>query len=273
MSSIRDFEDFLFLKLPEILTEYNNISGQADLWLDLTNLKVTLVNKSDNKLSLRDKAFAITAAFEGSSYSAINTYDSGIVSYGRFQFTLASGNLYKLLKLYYKLNPSDSILGVLLSNIETKDVSLKNNQTFLTHLVELGKTDLMRTCQNNLAQEVFYDPAVKLSVVPRNLQLPLSVAFVFDTSIQHGVFHSIFTTAEQQLKMPVKQAVKSVEEEKLLMKKAAKIRSDILYRLADTRNLPGLKPRADFWVNAMNNEFWNLSMDRIEVKKGLFVDL
>src|SRR4051812_16386480 len=40
---------------------------------------------------VRLAAFNITSGFEGGAYDTYQTYDAGIVSYGRFGFTLASG--------------------------------------------------------------------------------------------------------------------------------------------------------------------------------------
>ncbi len=53
--------------------------------------------KLDN---IKRAAFNITAAFEGGGYSSYQNYDKGVVSYGRFQFTLASGSLFTVLEQY-----------------------------------------------------------------------------------------------------------------------------------------------------------------------------
>src|SRR5215207_5631585 len=55
---------------------------------------------TDTQERIRKAAFNVTAGFEGGGYASYQNFDAGIVSYGRFQFTLASGSLFSVLDRY-----------------------------------------------------------------------------------------------------------------------------------------------------------------------------
>ena len=59
-----------------------------------------------------------------------------------------------------------------------------------------------------------------MSITPRNITLPLSMAFLFDTGINNGVYHSMITDAEQALNVPPHSRVpdNGITEQQLITK-------------------------------------------------------
>ena len=101
-----------------------------------------------------------------------------------------------------------------------------------------------------------------LSIKPRGIASPLGQAFIFDTAINHGARHDMIGLAEEFFGVPSKSKLgqNGISEQQLIAK-VAEIRRDRLYRIADAQNLPGLKPRGDFWVNIMAAGDWDLVGD------------
>src|SRR4051812_18259555 len=97
-------------------------------------------NESEIKDIARRIAFRITGVFEAPSYSTIQTIDSGIISYGQHQATLASGTLGTILKLYCDTSASATAteLKSFLSKVAAKDTALKTNSKFLNLLRAAG---------------------------------------------------------------------------------------------------------------------------------------
>ena len=235
---------------------------------------------SDSLARVRAAAFNITSGFEGGAYDTYQTYDAGIVSYGRFGFTLASGSLFSVLDRYLS-KATSSVAGQLrtlyLQRVHDRDASLRTD-TILRDLLRAAAPDaIMQAAQNDIATELYWNVIRDVSIVPRNITLPLSMAFLFDTGINNGVYHSMITDAEQALHVPSHSRVpdNGISEQQLLIK-VASIRHDLLYNIANSRNLPGLKPRADFWVGIMQAGDWNLQGDgggNVLIKTGRSVQV
>src|SRR5205085_211246 len=83
--------------------------------------------------AIKAVSFRITAAWEGAGYATLQTYDKGIVSYGRFQFTLSGGALANVLNRYLSSVPT-SPLAAYANRVNARDVTLKNDQQFLAAL-------------------------------------------------------------------------------------------------------------------------------------------
>lgn len=215
------------------------------------------------KLSERTKiaSFAITSAWEGGlGYADYQTYDSGLISYGRFQFTLASGSLSLVLDSYLKRASGDLAreLAAYADRCRAKDATLRSDGQFRVLLIAAAATDEMRDVQDEIASETYWEPA-KESADERNIRTPLGQALLFDMAIQHGPRHRHLAKAESALGLAHQTRLPSegITERDLIAKLAA-IRQTFLYNFAAYNNLPGVKKRADFWVQLIAGDDWYL---------------
>ena len=210
-------------------------------------------------------AFNITGAFEGSGYASYQTYDKGLISYGRFQFTLLSGSLAAVVNRYIELS-DDRFANALEQSYQAalneRKESLRDDARLKMLLQNAAQIPAMQQAQNNIANEQYWQRMYKLSVVPRNVQTPLAQAMFFDISIQHGTHHSIFTTAEDELGVPNRSRVgeNGIPETRFIAR-CAEVRRRILYRIADAQRLPGVKKRADVWIELIKSDDWQLQGD------------
>lgn len=226
----------------------------------------------------RKAAFNITSGFEGGGYATFQTYDAGIVSYGRFQCTLTSGSLEQLLELYLLRGrgfSADQLHDQFIERVRQKDELLRDDEGFRTLLLRLARDPDMQDAQNEYATTAYWNPVLRGSIIPRGISTPLGQAFVFDTAIQHGnwgVERDYLRPAEQTLGAAIKSRLgENGLTEQQLLRKAAALRRDRLHMLAEAKNLPGLIPRGDFWVRIMDEDDWDLQGDDlgdIEIKEG-----
>ncbi len=212
-------------------------------------------------------ALDITATFEGgySSYQA-NPNDKGIVSYGRFQFTLAHGALFKVVNLYVKnATTSDTAKRIkrdYLSRVGSKDASLRGDDDFKTLLKAAAAETDMQNAQNQIAKEKYWDVIIKLSAEPRGIITPLGRALMLDMGINHGIYHDYFTLAEELLSVPERTKMPdNGASEQDFFKFVVNKRKERMYALADKHGWGGLKVRADFWVKMIEAGDWNLEGD------------
>jgi hypothetical protein len=220
---------------------------------------------TDTVSRVRAASFNITTGFEGATYDTYQNYDNGIVTYGRFGFTLEGGSLYSVLNRYLDTatgTVADQLRALYLTRIRERDASLRNDTTLKALLKAAASDPIMRAAQDDIAGELYWDVVQTLSIKPRGIVLPLSHAFLFDTAINSGPYHNMITTAEQFFGVPLKSKVgiNGVSEPDMLSK-VAEIRCDRLYTIADAQGLPGLKVRGDFWVSIMAAGDWNLQGD------------
>lgn len=216
----------------------------------------------------RRAAFAITAGYEGRGYDSYQNFDSGIVSYGRFQFTLASGSLEKVLDRYLETakGPSpDQLRDKFMSRVREKDPKLRDDEAFRKLLAGLAADPVMRAAQDSYATGTYWNTVFLTSMKPRGIRTPLGQAFVFDMAVNHGPWGAESTYlrgAEQALGVGIKSRLdeNGVTESKLLYR-AAMLRKERLYALANARGWSGLKPRADFWIERMDAGDWDLQGD------------
>ncbi len=224
-----------------------------------------LVSPSNLPPHLADRViragYNITAGFEGSGYASYQTYDRGLISYGRFQFTLASGSLARVLQRYIELSPertADTIKKTYLQRVKDRDATLRDDRRFKMLLQHAATLPDMQIAQDEIAFTEYWQVVHDLSIVPRGIQLPLMRAMAFDIGIQHGPRHDIFGTVERQLGVASRSKVSNERE---FAKRSAQVRRQILYRIADQQGLPGVKRRADFWVNLIQAGDWDLQGD------------
>jgi hypothetical protein len=213
---------------------------------------------------VRRAAFNITSAFEGGGYASYQTYDSGIVSYGRFQFTLAAGSFQTVITRYVDRASSPTANGLrgYLPRIQAKDEGLRKDDGLKAFCKSAADDPLMQQVQDEVAGEVYWGATIELSIAPRGFQTALAYALIFDMAINHGRFNHLLPKAEQELGVPNKSRVgeNGVSEQQFITK-LAQVRKDNLYALADKLKLPGLKGRGDFWVDLVSKGDWNLQGD------------
>lgn len=132
-------------------------------------------------------AGSITGIFEGGKPDSINTYDNGIISYGKHQATLASGSLYSILKLYTDKSTTTTAttMKTYLSRVQSKDATLKNDSAFIQLLKDAATDPMMSVAQEEAFKTGYWDPAMTRAGGV-GITTPLGKALLYDTEIQHG---------------------------------------------------------------------------------------
>ncbi|GEM_PF-5347541 len=218
----------------------------------------------DEKERIRLAAFNITAAFEGNKgYAMYQTYDAGIISYGRFQFTLASGSLASVVDSYLMRSnsPVAEQLRAYQARIRNRDASLRNDAQLQNLLVQAAAEKAMQDAQDEVVIKSYWIPSQD-SVTVRGIQTPLGQALLFDMAIQHGPANKLIRKAEEELGVPPRsRLVENGLTEQQLIQRVVDVRRRALYAQAERDRLPGLKRRADFWVDLVQKGDWRLQGD------------
>lgn len=117
--------------------------------------------------------------------------DSGHLTYGRSQTTLASGNLYLLIRAYCDAEASAfaAQLSLYLDRLEDHDLSLDHDMTFRTLLRDAGDDPVMHEVQDSFFDRVYWEPAVRSAEYIKSTTA-LGMATVYDSRI-HGSWHRI----------------------------------------------------------------------------------
>lgn len=111
--------------------------------------------------------------------------DRGQLTYGRSQTTLASGNLYLLLKSYCDMDGGlAAAMAPYLTDLAGCAVTLNTDMTFRGLLKEAGDDPLMQSCQDLFFDRVYWIPAAA-NAAELGLDQPLSLAVVYDSEV-HG---------------------------------------------------------------------------------------
>jgi chitosanase len=115
--------------------------------------------------------------------------DTGQLTYGRSQTTLASGNLYLLLRDY--CDRPESALGPdirpYLPRLARRDPALNFDARFKTLLREAGDDPVMRDTQDAFFDRVYWEPSLK-SAQAVGVASALGTSVVYDSKI-HGSWH------------------------------------------------------------------------------------
>lgn len=244
----------------------------------LTRVEVVARPPSDPD-RVRKAAFNITAGFEGGGYATYQNRDDGVISYGRFQFTLASGSLFSVLDRYLAQATgatADQLRSQYYEPIKARDANLRNDQNLKNLLVAAAPDPVMQAAQDAVATIVYWDASMNLSAVPRNINTPLGRALLFDMAINHGLRHDMIALAEGALSLPVRGRLPDLDVEKRLIGKLAEVRQERMGRLAIKLNAPGLKQRGDFWVSFIATNDWDLLGDlngNVTIKPGRAVQV
>jgi chitosanase len=112
--------------------------------------------------------------------------DSGQLTYGRSQTTLASGNLALLITSYCDAQGAANALALspYLPALTAKNPSLNQDMVFRALLHEAGADPVMQSCQDTFFDKEYWDPAVS-AAQSLGLDLGLSMAVVYDSKV-HG---------------------------------------------------------------------------------------
>jgi hypothetical protein len=215
----------------------------------------------DEMERIRRAAFAISAAFEGSGYAAFQNYDAGIISFGRFQYTLGAGTLATVVNRFLDRSQSAGAeqLRAYRERIQMRDESLRHDAQLKQILISVAFEPEMMKVQDEVATEGYWERMLAISAQPRGLRTPLGLALVFDIAINFGVLNRLLGLAEEDLGVLPKSRLgaNGISEEQFLVALAERRRRGH-YMQAERDNLPGLKRRGDFWVDLANRGDWGL---------------
>lgn len=141
----------------------------------------------------RRTIFAITSVFETGTPegdpAAYQTYDAGIISYGRHQATLSSGNLGRVVQAYVQRSSSptsEALQQEYLQRLLNQDNSLRQDGRLRNLLIAAASESAMREAQEIIFAQNFYQPSVE-SARQYRLSTPLGLACLYDTRIQGGL--------------------------------------------------------------------------------------
>lgn len=212
---------------------------------------------------VRAASFQLTAAWEG-GFRAINTYDSGIVSYGFLQFTLAGGSLITVIDRYLASSQSDTAnsLRAYQQRVTDRDPMLAKDQNFIDLLKAAADDPPMIEAQYEVGTTGYWKSVVDGYITGRALKYPLTWALLFDMGVNFGVNHGFVRLAEKDLGVPArsKPADNGMHEEQLTTY-IAQLRKRSHDRQAEKTGYAGLKRRGDFWMQLVTSGDWYLRGD------------
>ncbi len=154
--------------------------------------------------SWRAVIWRITSVFESGvpdgRADAYQNADAGIVSFGKHQATLQSGNLEKVLDAYHRRSSSPASQALqqeFAQRVRQKEETLRHDARFKELLLEAAQESAMSEAQDEIFAERFYRPVV---VEARKLGVhsPLGLACLYDTRIQGGL-EAVVTAVSQKL--------------------------------------------------------------------------
>ncbi|MGA1870863.1 MAG: peptidoglycan-binding protein [bacterium] len=112
--------------------------------------------------------------------------DPGHLTYGRTQTTLASGNLYILIKAYCESSDAEcaSELKNYLTRLANRDTSLDYEARLRSLLCQAGDDPVMKEVQDRFFDRVYWDPCIQAANY-MHIESGLGVCVVYDSKI-HG---------------------------------------------------------------------------------------
>lgn len=142
----------------------------------------------------RDTIWAITSVFESGrpqgDPAAYQTFDAGIISYGKHQATLGSGTLGQVLHAYWRRSDSPASQALrqeYAARLERQEVALRNDTRLRALLQQAAAEPEMVEAQDEVFDQRFYQPAV-VQAQRHNVTSPLGLTCLYDTNIQGGLF-------------------------------------------------------------------------------------
>jgi chitosanase len=117
--------------------------------------------------------------------------DTGHLTYGRSQTTLASANLFLLIKAYCDTSGAtfSNELAQYLDRLEAIDLSLDTDRNLWSLLREAGDDPIMQRVQDAFFDRIYWQPSLK-SAAYVGITSALGTAVVYDSRI-HGSWHRI----------------------------------------------------------------------------------
>jgi len=142
-------------------------------------------------------AQAIINIFETSKaqgdYSKVTiiTGDNGHLTYGRAQTTLASGNLYLLIKAYCETDGAEFARECrwYLPRLAKRDIRLDTDGNLHALLRKAGEDPVMQDAQDEFFDRVYWQPSVQLANAV-GITTALGVAVVYDSNV-HGSWRAM----------------------------------------------------------------------------------
>jgi chitosanase len=124
--------------------------------------------------------------------------DTGHLTYGRSQTTLASGNLHLLVKDYCETSGAAlaSRLRRYLDKLAARDTALDRDMTFRNLLEEAGHDPLMCECQDRFFDRIYWNVAVQRAENV-GVSRALSSTVVYDSTI-HGAWPLLATRTRER---------------------------------------------------------------------------
>ncbi len=140
----------------------------------------------------------ITGAFEGGKPGTLNLYDRGIISYGKYQATLASGTLYPILKRYTELSSSETArkMSAYLDRVKQRDETLREGRDFIQLLKDAAKEPEMNRAQDEEFALQYWEPSKK-AAREAGIKSALGYVILYDTRIQGGMQQVLKKTHER----------------------------------------------------------------------------
>ena len=134
---------------------------------------------------IRKAAFAITNLFEGKGYPSYQNGDSGIVSYGRFQFSLGAGSLGTVCRRYCDRSltqTAEELRANFRPRVLARDPGLRIDLRLRDLLIAAAEEDVMKTVQNEVATEGFWSVCEHHSAATQH-STSVESAMLFDIAI------------------------------------------------------------------------------------------
>ncbi len=124
--------------------------------------------------------------------------DTGHLTYGRSQTTLASGNLYLLIKAYCSTEGAEygDELALFLPRLAETDLTLDNDFQFRQLLRRAGDDPVMQQVQDGFFDRVYWEPAFN-TAKSCGIKCELGVSVVYDSFV-HGAWHHVKRLTDQE---------------------------------------------------------------------------
>ena len=130
------------------------------------------------------------------------TGDSGHLTYGRSQTTLASGNLFLLISAYVSAQDAHYAdqLKPYLARLHQIDLSLDHDTTFRDLLEQAGSDQVMHAVQDDFFDRVYWDPAAA-AAAQLDVTSALGCCVIYDSTV-HGSWRMIRDRTNAQFGTP-----------------------------------------------------------------------
>jgi len=177
--------------------------------------------------------------------------DTGHLTYGRSQTTLASGNLALLIHAYCNAGGEFSeTLKSFLSAFDRKDAKLDTNGKVKSLLRQAGNDPVMQRTQDEFFDRIYWNPALT-SADATGISRPLGIAVVYDSRI-HGSF-------ERLKKMTIEQHGQADGGEEKWIAAYVETRRQWLATHSNTL-LHKTVYRMDAFIKLINDDKWELPL-------------